>query len=162
MEYNINCDYEYNLKNIYNYIKQYYYSIVPEYWTIYNNCDRSRAFFGMDFYNKLNNYLVNSKGKKIDIRPFYLLYDHKKMMKLRLQYLITHTKNLQLPEEIFKYCDLLIEKNEIVVNLMLKYIICFDYSIITNVTCLLKEIYEIEKKRIEPFTVLFRKCFKII
>lgn len=41
--------------------------------------------YGLDFYN----YIIDVFCKKdfIDIRPFHILYDHKKMMQIRLEYL---------------------------------------------------------------------------
>ena len=89
--YSINksCDYEFSIHNITNSIKAYLHNSMPEYWDKYNYKNSKNIVFNREVYNTLKNYVTEKMDgqSEIDIRPFYLLFDHKKMMILRIRYL---------------------------------------------------------------------------
>jgi len=113
---NLNCDYEFNIDNIFSSIKLYLNSCMLEYWNVYNRENRKDIVCGKDIYEALRCYVINAK--KIDIRPFYLLYDHKKIMMSRFDYLAE--MNLTNTEYLKSFCDIKNESQNIV-NHIIKY-----------------------------------------
>lgn len=90
-KFNEKCDYAFSFSNIKNSVKAYLFSETPEYWDKYNSDNRPNITFGMGIYTTLKNYInriIPQEDENIDIRPFYMLYDHKKMMILRIKFLI--------------------------------------------------------------------------
>lgn len=84
--------------------------------------------YGMNFYNYILDVFINEKI--IDIRPFHILYDHKKIMNIRLEYL----KKLGIIDKdkidnIFNLNNLLIEQSLLLRNMVLKYNINHNKSI---------------------------------
>ena len=86
---NKNCDYEFSIHNITSSIKAYLDNSIPEYWDKYNRKNSENIVFNREVYNTLINYITAKMDDRseIDIRPFFLLADHKKMMCLRIRYL---------------------------------------------------------------------------
>jgi hypothetical protein len=148
-KYNENCDYKYSSKNITNSIKSYLFGTVPEYWDMYNRDNKDDIVFGKEIYTTLKNYISGEVAKnsaQLDIRPFYLLYDHKKIMALRLRYM--HEQ-----EEFANYGNgnlSEIDEIENMANVVVKYIIKFNRvrrnSIIENV---IDKLECMEKKEFE-------------
>jgi len=87
----------------------------------FSNPDYNKnVLYGLDLYNYVIDVFCNEKH--IDIRPFHILYDHKKMMKIRLDYL----KKLNIFDSIMlelicKRNDSLIEKSLLLRNKVIKY-----------------------------------------
>lgn len=97
--------------------------------------------YGLDFYN----YLIDTFGQEdyIDKRPFHLLYDHKIMMKLRLEYL----EKINV-FDLEKICRLK-TKNEALINesknlriLVLKYKIKRNDNLLQKIKDRLKSLKE--------------------
>ena len=155
-KFNNDYNYKFNIKNITNSIKSYLSGSTPEYWEIYNVGDRENTVFGIEIYTTLKNYIIRqaSEGEfNIDIRPFYLLYDHKKIMCLRLKYLDE--------QGYFNYCNNernIIAATEIevqakrVVNSVIKYNISKNIDLVSRITNMIDDIrhkeYEILKQYI--------------
>lgn len=154
-KFNNDYDYKFNIKNIINSIKSYLSGKTPEYWELYNVGDRENTVFGVEIYTTLKNYIIRqAKGEfYIDIRPFYLLYDHKRIMCLRLKYLDE--------QGCFNDCDNksnIIAAAEIefqaktIINLIIKYSINKNINLISRITNMLDDIrhkeYEILKQYI--------------
>jgi hypothetical protein len=88
--YNKNCDYKFHISNITKSIKSYLFGLTPEYWELYNNENRDSIEFGINIYKTLHNYVsakLDYRDFLIDLRPFYLLYDHKQIMLQRIRFL---------------------------------------------------------------------------
>jgi len=113
---NGNCDYEFNINNIFNSIKLYLNSTMLEYWNVYN-CENSKDIVcGIGIYEALRDYVSNVE--RIDIRPFYLLYDHKKIMVSRFDYL---AKNGLIDNEYSKSLTDIKDESQNIINRLLKY-----------------------------------------
>lgn len=118
-----NCDYKFDINNIKNSIKGYLKCEVPEYWDIYNNENRDKVAFGLNVYDVLEAYLLQvgvHKDLYVDIRPFILIMDHKKIMVLRLKYLITNSLYNINSDYIEEYNDIYNE-SKLLANLAIKY-----------------------------------------
>lgn len=83
------CKYKLNLDIIIEQLKEYFegrnssnrFSMLRETW--------ERAY-GIDFYTHINDYILSCESEKIkmDIRIFHFLYEHKYIMKRRIEYLL--------------------------------------------------------------------------
>ncbi|EPR09608.1 hypothetical protein [Ruminiclostridium papyrosolvens] len=76
--------------------------------------------YGLNFYD----YIIDvfCKDEIIDIRPFHILYDHKTMMKIRIDYLINiGTFDKSMLEQINSRNDSLISSAVLLRNMVLKY-----------------------------------------
>lgn len=120
---NPKCDYKFNINNISNSIKSYLYGSIPEYWDIYNRDNRDDIVFGIDTYTTLKNYITRKRSSDEidDIRPFYMLYDHKKIMSLRLKYLYEHQYYKNYSSDNINGLTKIESQAKEVINLIIKY-----------------------------------------
>lgn len=87
----------------------------------YSNCMFNKdILYGLDYYD----YLINHEllNQKIDLRYYHVLYDHKTIMKIRLDYL--SNLNLVDKDEITNLIDLnnnILESTKLLEMLALKY-----------------------------------------
>lgn len=153
--FNETCDYKFSIKNITNSFKVYLNSDVPEYWDIYNNENKANIVFGRNVYTTLKNYAARIKLEEedhFDLRPFYMMYDHKKIMCLRLKYLMEtgYFKSLD-------YDEILLKANEIesdarnLVNLTIKYNYSKNIAVIDNINNMLEDIEKNEFHNLKQF-----------
>lgn len=79
------------------------------------------VLFGLDYYDFVISNICNIY-KSIDIRPFHILFDHKRLMKIRLEFLYSQKiyDNYKIKDLILKN-DELIYKSNILRNLAIKY-----------------------------------------
>lgn len=148
------CSYEFNLKNIENSIKTYFLSEPPEYWRLYNQGNREEMIFGIRYYLALIDLTNEMKYEKfkIYIQDYYLLMEHKKIMKLRFMYLCDNKyyDYAKLKEIIQAYAKL--EKQAIrIVNMILKFEITDRKNILDNVILYLYEMYHFEYESLESY-----------
>lgn len=115
---NKECDYGYNVHNIIFWLKQYVNSEAPEYWEGYNYSGRVLVTWGMDYYEVLCRNLLTIGDEQIDLKFYYLLKDHKKMMLERLKFL--ENDSLCLKEYIEAYEEIY-KDISIVVNMAVKH-----------------------------------------
>jgi hypothetical protein len=153
-KFNAKSDYQFSIKNISNSIKSYLYSSIPEYWDCYNRDNREDIVFGMEIYTTLKNYIAKKRSSResdIDIRPFYMLYDHKKIMLLRLKYLYGHNyyKNYN-SENIIGITEIETQASD-VVNLLIKYNVSKNNIILDKVVNILNNIEKNEKNILEQY-----------
>ncbi len=156
--YSINkkCDYKFNINNITYSIGAYLNATVSEYWLMYNSDNKSNIAFGYEIYASLRNYIAKQMYHKafIDIRPFYLLYDHKKIMTLRIKYLY---KKGFFVENYHKNIDHFynIEKQtEAIINLLIKYNMLKTDELIKKIVVLLNSIEIKEQEILNQYTYL--------
>lgn len=84
------CEVDFNIKNIENSIIEYRESKTPEYWRLYNTSNKKDVVFGLSAYDSLCQYIecvIKYDDVFLDLRHFYLLMDHKKIMIERLNFL---------------------------------------------------------------------------
>lgn len=113
-----------DIQAVMNSIRHYLNNTVPEYWHHYNfGADKEKLDFGRQIYATLKNYAKTTSelASALDIRPFYLLYDHKKIMMLRLQYLYNNGYIGEDAVEAIRHFSVIQENARIAVNIVLKY-----------------------------------------
>jgi uncharacterized protein (UPF0297 family) len=142
------CDYTFNINNIINPLKAYLNKSVPEYWSMFNSDNRDHIVFGNEIYDTLINYITessNNPSSYIDYRPFYLLYDHKKMMLLRMKYLNEKGYFTEhFTSNINKFTELE-EQSRVVINQVVKYSISKKNEIISKIVSNLNQIKRMEE-----------------
>lgn len=83
-----------------------------------NNCINK---YGINVYDDLINYLLHlNLGKDINLISFYLLYEHKRCMNKRIQYLVCKGINVKNICQEYSHIE---KKARIIVNMFIKYII---------------------------------------
>ncbi|WP_238653920.1 hypothetical protein [Paenibacillus piscarius] len=126
-----------------NSIRNYFTKKTPEYWEMFNyGGDRDKLDFGMQIYTTLFNYVkeTSENKSKLDIRPFHLLYDHKKMMTLRLKFLYDYRHLINLDQEHIDEFTAIELKAKILVNLAMKYNLTREMSISDRLQALIENI----------------------
>jgi hypothetical protein len=124
--YTFNDQYQdkFSADTLVNSIRNYFTNKTPEYWEMFNyGGDRDNLDFGMQIYTTLFNHAKETSEHKamLDIRPFHLLYDHKKMMTLRFKYLYDNRHLIELNQEHIDEYTAIELKAKILVNLAIKY-----------------------------------------
>jgi hypothetical protein len=153
-KFNNNCDYQFHIQNVVKSIRMYLFGQVPEYWEQYNNGNRQEIVFGTQIYMTLKNYAVRLKqeGEYFDIRAFYLLYDHKKLMTLRLKYLKEQNYLMVMENDInISKAEETEAKARDIVNLLFKYLFNKNTREIDRVINLLEEIEKEEYKILSQY-----------
>lgn len=106
---------------------------------------------GLEVYKKIEQlYLYNTTDSDYiyDLRPFYVIYEHKKLLNLKLDFL----KNKQefiLTDEIYKQLEVLEKESIKVLNLYIKYGLTKDKRIIVRIRDGLNTMREMEKEVLE-------------
>ncbi len=148
--------YRFNPIHIVNALKQYVNSDIPEYWLIHNIRDNldDRAF-GLDVYNVLAEHVEIAKREQldyIDIRLFYVLYDHKKIMKHRFEYLMeVDKKNITLYQEMVKQFEGLEREVQNILFSIIQFDMENEDSVADDIIRCLKEIRDKEERVIRSF-----------
>lgn len=96
--------------------------------------------YGLDFYEYLYQNISEENGI-IDIRQSHILFDHKKMMKIRLEYLLSLHRydNEELQKLVLKN-DGIIQKTHLLRNMILRYNIYKQVTIKNEILKMCKEI----------------------
>jgi|BioPla2DNA2_1021312.scaffolds.fasta_scaffold40047_1 hypothetical protein len=95
---------------------------VYAYWSIYNSKNGDDIVFGMDFYKVLIEYIKICVGDLyVDGRPFYLLYDHKRLMQYRMEYLANNGVHKNLYKKLSEDYKDLVEQAETLQLFVQKY-----------------------------------------
>ena len=151
---NLKCDYVFSLENISNSISSYLYSSIPEYWNNYNSDNRKDIVFGMEIYTTLKSYITRVKSScdsDIDIRPFYMLYDHKKIMVLRVKYLYEHEYYKNYNNQNIIGLTKIESQTKNVVYLLIKYNISKNNNILDKVINMLNNLENDEKNILKQY-----------
>lgn len=112
-----NCGYEFSIEGIFKSLHTYLNADPLEYWTIYNCANKENIKFGHDIYKALIAYL-EAKPESFEVAFFYLLYDHKRMMTQRWEFL---SRQRQVDEIYLPSLKKIEVKAEIMMNLVIKY-----------------------------------------
>lgn len=111
--------------------------------------DRPNAIYGMDAYKlfetRMEEFICCGS---IDIRPFHLLYEHKKMMLVRIQYML---ERQPLCGELIREYEQIVELAVTLRNLILKYELTSKKHELSRAHWLLCEIIAREKNFFEQF-----------
>ena len=141
------CNYEFSIANIENSINSYMENKTPEYWTMYNNANGNNIAFGRDVYDSLFRLMDQAELQEelIEILPFYLCLDHKRMMIKRFCFLekLECYKPFSF-EEIIRNMEEIIHKSENIINLLIKYDLSRKTTILSRVRNILLEVMQIE------------------
>lgn len=137
------CDYEYHYKNIIFWIKKYLNCETPEYWNGYNYCNKESIVWGISCYDALLQSLLILGDDVIDVRLYYLLKDHKKMMIERLKYLVASFPKI---DGCISEYEAIYFSISVIVNMILKYNLTFERVIIKKIVEKLKEMKNREYK----------------
>ncbi len=141
------CNYKFSIANIENSINSYMENKTPEYWMMYNNVNRNDIVFGRDIYKTLFSLIEYAELQEeyIEIVPFYLCLDHKRMMIKRFHYLeeLECYKPFSF-EEIIRRMEVIIKKSENVVNLLVKYNLSKKTTILSRVKTNLLDVMQME------------------
>lgn len=142
----------------YDFDLQLVYEMLDDYLNSRNSSERGRMYgniltnrvFGLDIYKYLREYfeLLIKSNIHWDIRALHILYEHKKCMVLRLEYLYN---NNYIDDHSYLYDNYKYIENKTLEmrNLQLKYIITHDKSYLSKIVNTLFEIEQKEKKLLE-------------
>lgn len=160
--YKFNIDYrnkyKFSTDAVMDSIKCYLNNNPQEYWNIFNyENDKKNMDFGMEIYKTLKNYantLLDSENE-FSIRPYSLLYDHKRIMTLRLEYLFKqgHIEEFGL-DNIKRYSQIETQAKTIV-NILVKCSISKNAGLIDKAIDILNNI---EKEEYELLSLLTNCC----
>lgn len=122
-----------NYSEIYNQIKNYYYNC-----SLYND-ERIHGIEVIPLIKRcLCKYIDSDILKTIDLRPFRLLYEHKKMMSLRIKKI---AEEYPIKIESIQQIDEIERKSKKLFMLSIKYNVSLSNEIIKKMISLLDEIY---------------------
>lgn len=132
-----NLKYELNIEKIRESIKNYY------------NCENvfeKNAYYGIDAERALINYIFENQGQLIDIRKFYALWEHKKCMINRIEYL-KDNNYITGNDKYIEYISILKEiekKARIIESLTLYYNQTFNINRLNKIISYIEQIVEME------------------
>ncbi|MET3846942.1 hypothetical protein [Paenibacillus sp. OAE614] len=145
---NPSSSYEFDINCVIEGLKEYHGSIPSDQKIRHFEKPDQEAFFGLKTYEYLEEYLDihqnNTYG--VDIRPFHVLWEHKKTMNARLNYMNRFGTDLDI--FISQYDSL--EKRALEVrNMVLKYNITRESGMLARLKCSLNNIFIKEKNILE-------------
>jgi hypothetical protein len=138
LEYELK-DYLSSYKTVKRYFNPYYQ------WMIY----ASDLGFGVDIYTVLNDYLMNVEDVS-DKRPFYVFWEHKKVMLMRIKYL---EENLFINTILSDAYSEIEQSAKLLNNLYLKYIIRNDMNLRLRI---IENLELIKNREVELLSLLLR------
>ncbi len=116
---------------------------------VYNSIrnPRKNCVYGISIYNELIKYfeLLYNDNIRYDIRPVHILWEHKKCMLLRLEYLSKRYSEAEL-YDIYERYTVIEQKCLSIRQSLIKYSISKQPSLISNIISTLKFVYEFEQK----------------
>ncbi|MFC4304106.1 hypothetical protein [Cohnella boryungensis] len=105
--------------------------------------------YGLEVYERLQEYLTELKeGREVaDIRLLHVLHEHKKLMRVRIRYMLEHGY-LEDEQWLSRYSA--VEKeHEVCVGVMLKYSLTGDGKLLDRIQTGLREIVPLEKELLQ-------------
>lgn len=148
------CDYKFDVNNILNAVKEYINQTPPEYWTSYNYSNSKDIIFGSGIYTTLKNYIIRLQNENanifIDYRPFYLIFDHKKLMLLRMRYL-SENNYFTNKNQIIEAFEKLVEQTKILYLTCVKFNIKYNKDAFSQINKMLDYIEKEEEKLLKAY-----------
>ncbi|MEI7024437.1 hypothetical protein [Paenibacillus sp. y28] len=140
----------------YEFDKQHVYDLLSEYFHGFNTSRRygsnynpsQHLVYGMDIYPKLQEFIpLVGEGICIpDRRPFHVIYDHKRGMKQRIEYMVEHghipSSCLPLSQQ---YADMT-DKCQMMRNLILKYEVVRQPDMLLRISDYVKQLEQEERE----------------
>ncbi|SFF39527.1 hypothetical protein SAMN04487969_13316 [Paenibacillus algorifonticola] len=122
---------------------------------------REHASFGVAVYADLNDFLIQIKQNSIQHSslPFHILYEHKKVLHLLVEYLIK-IDCIADSQSMLNDFSLLVEKTIVLRNLYLKFEISEDHSLINKMRESLESIQALEASALESLIDLIEMICK--
>jgi len=140
-KFNMYSKYIFDVNNIINATKCYLSCDPPEYWTLFNANQCKEFVFGNEVYKllieNLNNVGINDE--KLDLIPFWLIYEHKRLLRMRYNYLFKNKYICCNDSDLLMLREL--EDDSLkVVNLLIKYIITNKVELVNKSANILDKI----------------------
>mgnify|MGYP000020600920 CR=1 FL=1 len=141
-KFNKKPDIKFDLSLVIEWLRYYLYD-TNQVYLIYYGGELENRNFGINVYDDLIKYIQITDETNLDIRAFHILWEHKKCMNLRMDYM-QDTQNINIKTEILN--ELInIEKNALTIrNLVLKYNVSHNKKIILRIIEDLKVLKEEE------------------
>ncbi len=117
--------------------------------------------YGLAVYDGLIEYfrLLSESKVYYDIRPLHILWEHKKCMLLRMEYLLRLYPSTKL-EEIYNQYQLVEKKCMIMRQYQMKYSISNKPELLDNIINTLKMVCEYERNILSDFTLIIKALIK--
>lgn len=114
-------EYKFDKKLMMKYFEDFYYSRDSFAKFEHSNKQYNKgALFGLDYYDYIGNNIY--KREKPDVRMFHILYEHKRLMKYRLKYLMQSNEyNHEMIRILLENNDRLIDESLLLRNIVIKY-----------------------------------------
>jgi len=111
--------------------------------------------FGISVYTYLKELIYNHKAgyKRVDWRPFYVIWEHKKCMIERIKYMY-NTKHLLHADTLYQQFINIEKCARIILDLYIKYSITLNIEILDRVNSHIDNLIISEKKALELFISL--------
>ncbi|MEF2246415.1 hypothetical protein [Paenibacillus sp. IITD108] len=143
LRYNNNTSYDFDVNVVIYYLEDYILSKNSYYReSNYFNPPQNEYIFGIEVLNELKKVYSSDSKCKFDVRPLYLLKEHKQLMLNRLNYFQTN-EILFIPEQIKQYSHV-VNESTISINLLLKYLITNELKLLSKIHEKLDNIYNLE------------------
>ncbi|MBJ6360481.1 hypothetical protein JFN88_03975 [Paenibacillus sp. MAHUQ-46] len=138
-------------------LTEYYFSVPSDRKVKHFENPDTTAVFGLRTYDSLKEYIgtIALKDLFIDIRPFHVIWEHKKVMISRLEYMSNMEPNLNLYIEAY---DKLGTDALIMRNMALKFNITEDTRLLEQLLVNLNNIQLKEKELLEIMLPEIEKC----
>ncbi|WP_187355400.1 hypothetical protein ['Paenibacillus yunnanensis' Narsing Rao et al. 2020] len=152
-KFNKEFEYDFSIEGIINSINNYLFNEIPEYWKLYNYHNQINIDFGMQIYSTLKNYVNNTSDNEgsLDIRPFYLLYEHKRIATLRMKYLHENQHLGKMNCGFIDNFSLIEAQAKITTNHAIKYNLTNNKHILERMNLLLTNLEKEESKCLNQF-----------
>ena len=141
------CDYTFNVEwfkiQLNDYINSRY---TLECVAPVHKINNTKLFYGIECYKFVIDYmyvLLEERINRIDWRCITLLCDHKKMLKIRIEYFYVN-KICDITEQEIKGYEYLVKQSQVVLNCFLKYCIKQDKAILIRIIEKIRKMKEIE------------------
>lgn len=157
------ASYVFDFQNIIHSMRAYYEGKQLENWEFYHSDDADSVVFGLDVYDELEQYIRETmKQQQVEfvMRMFYVVYDHKRIMIKRLQYLKERYPELK---DLFDPLLHTYEKLESICHsiamVQLKSFLRKSTNILEDIIDDLQELKELEKTALKEFITQYDKQY---